>query len=80
MSQVPFNDIRVRRAFAFAIDRERLADVVLRGYHIPATGGVVPLRMPGHSSGISLPYDPERARQLLAEAQDLRDIVDGSSE
>ena len=36
--------------------------------HAPATGGFVPLGMPGHSPGIALPYDPELARQLLAEA------------
>jgi ABC-type transport system substrate-binding protein len=34
----------------------------------PATGGFVPPALPGHSTGIGLPYDPERARQLLAEA------------
>ena len=31
-------------------------------------GGVVPPGIPGHLPDIALPYDPERARQLLAEA------------
>jgi ABC-type oligopeptide transport system substrate-binding subunit len=64
----PFDDVRVRRAFVLATDRERLADVVLRGYGSPATGGFVPPGMPGRSAGIGLPYDPGQARQLLAEA------------
>jgi len=68
LSRPPFDDVRLRRALVHAIDRETLADVVLRGYESPATGGFVPPGMPGHSPGIGLPYDPERARQLLAEA------------
>jgi len=40
----------------------------MRGSAFPATGGYVPPGMPGHSAGIGLPYDPEAARQLLAEA------------
>jgi ABC-type transport system substrate-binding protein len=64
----PFDDVRVCRAFALAADRETLADVILKGYHLPATGGFVPPGMPGHSPGIGLPYDPDQARHLLAEA------------
>jgi ABC-type oligopeptide transport system substrate-binding subunit/class 3 adenylate cyclase len=64
----PFDDVRVRRAFALATDRETLADATLKGYWFPAKGGLVPPGMPGHSPGIGLPYDPERARHLLAEA------------
>lgn len=37
----PFDDPRVRRAFVLAIDRETLADVVLRGHDSPATGGFI---------------------------------------
>jgi oligopeptide transport system substrate-binding protein len=51
-----------------ATDRETLADVVLRGYVAPGTGGFIPPGMPGHSAEIGLPYDPEEARKLLAEA------------
>ena len=58
----------MRQAFALAIDREALAGDALRGRHSPATGGLVPPGVPGHSPGIGLPYDPEQARRLLAEA------------
>jgi ABC-type oligopeptide transport system substrate-binding subunit/DNA-binding SARP family transcriptional activator len=67
-SRPPFDDPRVRQAFVHTIDRERLANVVMRGYLFPATGGFVPPGMPGHSAGIALPHDPGRARRLLAEA------------
>jgi oligopeptide transport system substrate-binding protein len=58
----------VRRAIAHAVDRETLANVTMRGYVFPATGGFVPPGVPGHSKGVALPYDPDLARRLLAEA------------
>ena len=67
-SRPPFDDHRVRRSFALATDRESLANITLRGYADPATGGLVPPGMPGHSPGIATPYNPGQARQLLAEA------------
>jgi len=42
--------------------------VILGGYSFPATGGVVPPGLPGHSPGIGLLCDPGQARQLLAGA------------
>jgi oligopeptide transport system substrate-binding protein len=41
---------------------------VWNGIFAPVTGGLLPPGMPGHSPGIGLPYDPDRAQQLLAEA------------
>jgi oligopeptide transport system substrate-binding protein len=65
--RAPFDDVRVRRAFVLAADRKEYSDVLM-GIGSPATGGFVPPGIPGHSAGIGLPYDPEGARQLLAEA------------
>ena len=53
----PFSNVLVRRAFAHALDRERLiADVGT--LNRPATrGGAIPPAMPGHSHRIGLDYD-----------------------
>jgi oligopeptide transport system substrate-binding protein len=67
-SHPPFDDARVRQAFVLATDRATLADVIKQGYVFPATGGVVPPGLPGHSREIALPYEPGEARRLLAEA------------
>jgi oligopeptide transport system substrate-binding protein len=68
LSRPPFDDSRVRRAFAMATDRSRLANLILGGQVFPATGGKVPPGTAGHSPGIGLPYRPQEARDLLAEA------------
>jgi len=68
LSRPPFNDLRVRRAFALAIDSARYQREVTKGLFAPASGGFLPPEMPGHSPGIGLPYDPQQARRLMAEA------------
>ena len=68
VSRPPFDDIRVRRAFALAANREKLANTISKGFPFPAEGGFIPSGMPGYSAGIALPFDPEQARRLLAEA------------
>ena len=64
----PFDDLRLRLAFAQAVNGEALAREALQGMHLPATGGFIPPGMAGHSPGIHPPYDPEAARRLLEEA------------
>jgi oligopeptide transport system substrate-binding protein len=64
--RTPFDDSRVRQAFVLAVDREKLVGEV--SLMDPATGGLVPPGIPGHSPGIALPYNPDRAHQLLAQA------------
>lgn len=67
-SRPPFNDVRVRQAFARAVDWRRLAELDEPGSSVPATG-LVPAGMPGAPEGDFLPpYDPAGARQLLADA------------
>jgi ABC-type oligopeptide transport system substrate-binding subunit/class 3 adenylate cyclase len=63
--QPPLDDLRVRRAVAMAINRQSLAEP---WGACPATGGLVPPGMPGHTPGLALAYDPAQARRLLAEA------------
>jgi ABC-type oligopeptide transport system substrate-binding subunit/class 3 adenylate cyclase len=67
ITRPPFDDTRVRRAFAMALDREALARE-MGSYASPATGGVVPPGIPGYSPGSALPHNLQMARDLLAEA------------
>lgn len=68
LDQPPCADQRVRQALALALNKDELAYLAMRGYVDPASGGFVPPGMPGHSPGVSFPYDPQRARRLLAAA------------
>lgn len=64
----PFRDKRVRQAFAHAIDKDAIIKNVLLDV-TPRAEGVVPIGIPGYDETIrGLPYDPERAKRLLAEA------------
>jgi len=64
----PFKDLRVRQAVYHAIDIEAIRARTMRGSALP-TGGITPSLLPS-SPEIEqrLPFDPNRARQLLAEA------------
>ncbi|HEX5823578.1 MAG TPA: peptide ABC transporter substrate-binding protein [Candidatus Limnocylindrales bacterium] len=64
----PFDDVRVRQAFARAVDWRRLIALSSAGSATPATG-MVPPGIPGRSDADFLPaLDPAGARALLAEA------------
>jgi ABC-type transport system substrate-binding protein len=64
----PFEDPRVRRAVAMAIDRDKIARTIFFGFYQPARS-IVPPGIPGFYSGYAgLPYDPAQAKKLLADA------------
>jgi len=67
-SRPPFDDARVRRAFALAVDWRRIVSLVAGDRATPATS-MVPLGVPGRSERDFGPaHDPAAARALLAEA------------
>ncbi|SHG81683.1 peptide/nickel transport system substrate-binding protein [Cognatiyoonia sediminum] len=65
----PFQDVRVRQAAAHAIDIDAIDRVLFRGKIEPASQ-LVPAGISGYSEENSdrLGYDPDRAKELLAEA------------
>ncbi len=71
LDQEPFDDQRVRRAIAMAIDRERIVEDVFQGYAVPNGYPMSPAfdwAYPGEPGEGGQQYDPEAARDLLAEA------------
>lgn len=67
--QPPFDDPKVRQAFAMAVDKQRIVDVVLRKI-MPVADTILPPGMPGFSAEIKgLRYDPAKAKQLLQESK-----------
>jgi oligopeptide transport system substrate-binding protein len=64
----PFKDKKVRQAFAYAIDKDQLIKLALRGTAKKANG-ILPPGIPGYDASFTgLAYDPAKAKQLLAEA------------
>jgi oligopeptide transport system substrate-binding protein len=65
----PFNDPKVRQAFAHAIDRDKIANAVLKDM-LPVAQGIMMPGLPGNNPDAkSLTFDPELARQLLQESK-----------
>jgi len=67
--QAPFDNIKVRKAFATAVDRKAYVDVVLSGVG-QATTSWLPPGMPGYNGEIGKQYElnATKAKQLLSEA------------
>jgi len=69
VNRPPFDDVKVRQAFSLAVDREKITSVVWKGMRAPAEG-IVPPGMPSFQRPRPLlAFDPQRARQLLAESR-----------
>jgi oligopeptide transport system substrate-binding protein len=66
-TRAPFNDRRVRRALALALDRRALTDKVLQGGQTPAFN-FIPAGLGGYQPDETLREDAAEARRLLAEA------------
>lgn len=65
----PFDDPNVRKAFAMAIDRQKLVKVVAKDMTVPAKG-ILPVAFPGYNENLqSIPYDPAQAKQLLQQSK-----------
>lgn len=65
----PFDDVKVRQALNYTIDRVTITEILLEDAGVPAYG-ILPPGFPGYNPDVEgYGYDPERARQLLAESK-----------
>jgi len=65
----PFDDPKVRQAFGLAVDREKIVEVVLKDM-VPVAHSIMPPGLPGYNPNATAgTYDPEKAKQLLAESK-----------
>jgi oligopeptide transport system substrate-binding protein len=67
LTRKPFDDVRVRRAMALAIDREAVVQQVMYGV-VDAAYTLTPPGAAGYQPPVLLKFDPEEAKRLLAEA------------
>ena len=68
LTKPPFNDVRVRKALNMAVNKAEILDKVYLGNAINAVN-LIPPTMWSHNDNVKDdPYDPQAAKQLLAEA------------
>jgi oligopeptide transport system substrate-binding protein len=66
-TRAPLDDKRVRQALSLATDREEITRVATGAGEVPALS-LVPSSMPHYKVQPCMPFNPEAARKLLAEA------------
>ena len=71
LTKEPFNNVKVRQAFCYAIDRNKIIESVLKGeVYAPGVNGICPPTFKGYdvSKIVGYDFDPQKAKKLLAEA------------
>ena len=64
----PFDDVRVRKAFNMAMNKQAIIDAVYLSTGVAATNPIPPTMWSYNKSIKDYPYNPEAAKKLLAEA------------
>lgn len=69
MQNSPLRDKRIRQAINYGFDREKMMKYLRNNIGYPAVNGFIPKGMPGFDSTMTgYSYQPDKARQLLADA------------
>jgi len=68
MLHPPFDDVRVRRAANYAINKEPIVKLAYQGRAVVADGPLPSTQWAYHAPKTKYPYDPGLAKRLLAEA------------
>ena len=62
----PFDDVNIRRAFTYAIDKGKIVSLVFRDL-VEKADGILPPGIPGYDSSlVGLEYDVHKAKELIA--------------
>jgi peptide/nickel transport system substrate-binding protein len=64
----PFNNLQVRQAISYAVDAKAIVDSLYYGYATPINQWAVPTSQWANPNYKGYPYDPAKAKQLLAAA------------
>ncbi len=66
----PVRDKRIRQAINYGFDRRKMMKYLRNNIGTPAINGFIPMGMPSFDSSVvkGYTYDPDKSRQLLAEA------------
>ncbi len=69
-AEKPFDDVRVRQALCYAVDKQAVIDLAFDGYGIPTGTSMFPSFGKYYDESLTdyYTYDPEKAKSLLAEA------------
>jgi peptide/nickel transport system substrate-binding protein len=68
VSQAPFDDVRVRQAFNYAVDKDLLIEAIYGGRAMALPGALSPFNNYVNRSLEPYPYDPDMALSLLEQA------------
>jgi peptide/nickel transport system substrate-binding protein len=68
VNQPPFDDVNVRKALNFAVDKQLIIDAIYNGRAVALPGPLSPYNNFVNQSLTPYPYDPEQALALLQEA------------
>ena len=68
VTEPPFDDLRVRQALNYAVDKQLIIDEIFGGRAVALPGPLSPFNNYVNKSLEPYPYDPDKALSLLAEA------------
>jgi len=68
ITEAPFDDVRVRQALNYAVDKQLIIDEIFGGRAVALPGPLSPFNNSVNKSLEPYPYDPDKALSLLAEA------------
>lgn len=67
-SEIPeIQSLKLRKAINLGFDREKMMTYLRNGIGTPANGGFIPKGLPGFNDALGFEYNPELAKQLVAE-------------